>query len=285
MARERIRWPLVVERAREIVDGYAPLKVTLRQVMYRLAAEGVLPHTPPMYRRLSSQLAQARREGRFPDLIDTMREVHVPSAWPDADAFVAEMPDWFRLDRTAGQEHALYVAAEKDTLRQQLTGWLEFAGIPVLVVRGFSSQSYADVVRDRVAHEQRGARLLVVGDFDCSGEDIERDWVQRTGCWTSVTRVLLTYEQMRAYGLPATEGKRGDPRWPAFARRYGFDIERPVQWEVEALEPDELRRLVLAAVDPYIDRDVLAQQIAREEQQRRALEGFAGRWGARSEEP
>ncbi|MFE1877952.1 hypothetical protein ACFW9N_45160 [Streptomyces sp. NPDC059496] len=128
MARERIRWPLVVERARQIVDGYAPLKVTLRQVMYRLAAEGVLPHTPPMYRRLSSRLAQARREGRFPDLIDTMREVHVPPAWPDADAFVAEMPSWFRLDRTTGQKQALYVAAEKDTLRQQLTGWLEFAG-------------------------------------------------------------------------------------------------------------------------------------------------------------
>ncbi|MFD3780807.1 hypothetical protein [Streptomyces sp. NPDC058612] len=213
--------------------------------MYRLAAEGVLPHTRPMYRRLSSQLAQARREGRFPDLIDTMREVHVPPAWPSAGAFVAEMPAWFRLDRTAGQEHALYVAAEKDTLRQQLTGWLEFAGIPVFVVRGFSSQSYADVVRHRVAHEQRQACLLVVGDFDCSGEDIEWDWVERTGCWSSVTRVLLTYEQMRAYELPATEGKRGDPQWPAFARRYGFDIERPVQWEVEALEPDELQRLVL----------------------------------------
>ncbi|MGW4688481.1 hypothetical protein ACWEPM_26800 [Streptomyces sp. NPDC004244] len=285
MARERIRWPLVVERAREIVDGYAPLKVTLRQVMYRLAAEGVLPHTPPMYRRLSSQLAQARREGRFPDLIDTVREVHVPPAWSDADAFVREMPAWFRLDRTAGQEHALYVAAEKDTLRQQLTGWLEFAGIPVLVVRGFSSQSYADVVRDRVNRAQREAHLAVVGDFDCSGEDIERDWVERTGCWSSVTRVLLTHEQVRAYGLPATEGKRGEPRWPAFARRYGFDIERPVQWEVEALEPDELQRLVLAAVDPYIDRDVLAQQIAREEQQHRALERFAGRWGTRTEEP
>ncbi|GHG19408.1 hypothetical protein [Streptomyces hydrogenans] len=106
-----------------------------------------------MYRRLSSQLAQGRPEGRFPDLIDTVREDHVPPAWPDADAFVREMPDWFRLDRTAGQEQALYFAAEKDTLRQQLTGWLEFAGIPVLVVRGFSSQSYADIVCDRVAHE------------------------------------------------------------------------------------------------------------------------------------
>ncbi|MFD5510793.1 hypothetical protein ACFWIB_23895 [Streptomyces sp. NPDC127051] len=50
------------------------------------------------------------------------------------------------------------------------------------------------------------------------------------------------------------------------------------------MEPDELRRLVLAAVAPYIDRDVLAQQIAREEQQRRALEDFAGRWGEVGEE-
>lgn len=55
--------------------GYAPLKVTLRQVMYRLAAEGVLPHTPPMYRRPSSQPAKARRAGRFFDLIDTLSEV------------------------------------------------------------------------------------------------------------------------------------------------------------------------------------------------------------------
>ncbi|RPF43596.1 hypothetical protein EDD96_0086 [Streptomyces sp. Ag109_G2-6] len=65
-----------------------------------------------------------------------------------------------------------------------------------------------------------------------------------------MTRVLLTYEQVRAYGLPATEGRSGDPRWPAFARRYGLDPRRrPVQWEVEALEPDELQRLVLAAVE------------------------------------
>ncbi|MGP4012498.1 hypothetical protein [Streptomyces sp. 4N124] len=35
-------WPpsTVVDRAREIVQGYAPLKVTLRQAMYRLASEG-----------------------------------------------------------------------------------------------------------------------------------------------------------------------------------------------------------------------------------------------------
>ncbi|MEO3978116.1 hypothetical protein [Streptomyces sp. CAU 1734] len=99
----------------------------------------------------------------------------------------------------------------------------------------------------------------MVGDFDCSGEDIERDWVARTGCWSRTERVLLTHDQVQRYGLPATEGKSGDPRWPAFARRYGFDPARLVQWEVEALEPAGLRRLVLAAVDPYIDRTVFAR--------------------------
>ncbi|MBM7167754.1 hypothetical protein JQK87_04885 [Streptomyces sp. G44] len=43
---------------------------------------------------------------------------------------------------------------------------------------------------------------------------------------------------------------------------------------MEALEPAKLRRMVLAAVDPYIEREVLARQIAREEEQRRALAAF-----------
>jgi hypothetical protein len=49
---------------------------------------------------------------------------------------------------------------------------------------------------------------------------------------------------------------------------------------VEALESAELQRLVLAAVDPYIDRGVLARQIAREEEQRRALAAFLDGWDA-----
>lgn len=161
MARERIRWPVVVDRAREIVESYEG-GVTLRQVMYRLASAGVLPHTPSMYRRLSARLAQARREGRFPDLIDPLREVHAPPAWPDAGAFLRAAPGWFALDRTAGQRTALYVACEKDTLRAQMTIWLAREGIPVLVVRGFGSQSYVQVVRERTAHDPRPATLLYI---------------------------------------------------------------------------------------------------------------------------
>ncbi|GAA2857571.1 hypothetical protein GCM10010517_15940 [Streptosporangium fragile] len=57
--------------------------------------------------------------------------------------------------------------------------------------------------------------------------------------------------------------------------------DRPVQWEVEAPEPAELRRLVLAAVESYMDRRVLAAVVAEEERQRHALQTFIGRWGGR----
>ncbi|MFB7224551.1 hypothetical protein [Streptomyces sp. NPDC056227] len=105
----------MVDRARDIVTGYGEMGCMLRQVHYRLVAEGLIPNIPPTYRRRSSRLAQARRDGHFPDLIDTLREVHVSPAWGDARDFLGDVPDWFAPDRTAGQKAALYVAAEKDT--------------------------------------------------------------------------------------------------------------------------------------------------------------------------
>ncbi|MEV6133074.1 hypothetical protein AB0M05_40850 [Streptomyces violaceusniger] len=268
-----------MDRAADIVISYDEVGgCTLRQAYYRLVSAGLIPHTAPTYRRLSARLAQARREERFPDLIDPLREVHVPPAWPDAGAFLRTAPDWFALDRTAGQTAALYVACEKDTLRAQLTGWLERTGVPVLVVRGFGSQSYVQVVRERTARDPRPAVLLYVGDFDASGADIERDWVTRTNCWSHVERVVLTHDQVREYELPAAAGKAGDPRWPGFASRYELDPSQPVQWEVEALEPVELQRLVLSAIAPYIDQAVLADRIAEEEWQRGQLRAFTDGW-------
>ncbi len=72
----------MVARARQIANGYGPGNCTLRQLHYRLVAEGVMANSPPMYRRLSARCAEARRRGDFPDLVDTLREVHVPPAWP-----------------------------------------------------------------------------------------------------------------------------------------------------------------------------------------------------------
>lgn len=133
---------------------------------------------------------------------------------------------------------ALYVCCEKDTLRAQIGAWLGELGIPVLVVRGFSSDPYAQLVRERTAADGRPAVLLYVGE------------------------------------LPPTASKATDPRWAAWARRHGYDRRRSVQWEVEALDAAELQCLVLAAVERHVDRQALAAVVAEEARQRAALSAF-----------
>ncbi|MGW9122861.1 hypothetical protein ACWGRV_40825 [Streptomyces sp. NPDC055663] len=51
-----------------------------------------------------------------------------------------------------------------------------------------------------------------------------------------------------------------------------------MQWEVEALDPTALQRLVLSAVAPYVDRRILTEQIAEEERQRGQLRAFTEGW-------
>lgn len=270
-----LRWSEVVDAARRVVEGYEHA-VTLRQVYYRLAANGELPMTTSAYKKLSAQLAEQRRRGVFPDLLDSGRRVHLDPTYSEPGDLLELVPDWFRLDRTAGQEFALYVGVEKDTLRLQVLDWLDEFGVPVLVVRGYGSQSYADIVARRVATDPRPAVLLYVGDLDASGEDIERDWVARTGCWSHVHRLAVTVGQ--AAGLPSAAGKASDPRWPGFARRHDLDPARPVQWEVEAIDPTTLYGLLLDAVAGYVDVDQLAVVIAEERAHRTRLETFLSTW-------
>lgn len=270
-----LRWADVVDEARRIVDDHA-YGVSLRQVYYVLGAAGIVPLTTSSYKHLSAHLAEARRRGAFPDLLDAGRRVHLEPAYGDPGELLAEVPGWYRRDRTSGQAVAAYIGVEKDTLRLQVSDWVDPYGLPVLVVRGYGSQTYADLVARRAAADPRPAVLLYIGDLDASGEDIERDWVARTGCWSTVKRLAVTVDQ--AGDLPAADGKASDPRWPGFAERHGLDPARPVQWEVEAIAPDVLHDLVLDAVAELVDVAQLADVLADEAAERGRLTGFLRGW-------
>ncbi|MFD8483624.1 hypothetical protein [Kitasatospora sp. NPDC059673] len=54
--------------------------------------------------------------------------------------------------------------------------------------------------------------------------------------------------------------------------------DRPPQREAEAVDPAELRQLLEAAVDPYVDRRVLAAVLAEERRRRERLARFVDRW-------
>lgn len=261
-------WARVVDRAREIVNEY-DTGVTLRQLFYRLVAEQVLENTLTRYRQLSNRTAKARRAGTFPSLVDNTRGVSRSPSWADPQAARAWLTEHYRRDRTEGQPQAVYIATEKHALEGQLRAWFEDRGLPVLALGGHTSQSFVDEVRRDVGADGRPAVLLYGGDHDPSGEDIDRDFVTRTGCWQEVKRVALSWEQVQEFDLPPAMGKATDSRAAAFVERHG----RLVQVELDALPPTELRRLYEDALASFWDESAFRRSLEVEHDDRATLGG------------
>jgi len=271
----RIDWPQVVTRAREIVLSY-DTSVTLRQLFYRLVSAQVIPNTQAAYKRLSALTAEARRHGDFPALIDRGRTIHRYESFGGPQDALDQLVRWYRLDRTRGQDVSLYLGVEKAGMVVQLQSWFGDLGIPILALGGYGSQSYVDEVIEDVSRSpmrpdaldraaaglpcQRGAVLLYAGDFDPSGEDIDRDFMERTDCWEAVVRVALSAGQVRDYRLPVNPGKAADSRAAGFIERHGSLM----QVELDALDPAALRELYQDAIDEYWDTSAYEAVLAQE---------------------
>jgi hypothetical protein len=258
----------LLERAADIVRSYDTL-VTLRQLFYRLVAALLLPNTTNAYKALSRHSAAARRDGTFPALMDRGREIHRYQTFTNARAAREWLVDIYRRDRTAGQTVSLYLAVEKAGIVAQLQEWFGDLGLPVLALGGYSSESYeAQVIAD-ADDAGRPAVLLYAGDHDPSGEDIDRNFVEKTGCWTEVRRVALTAEQVAQYDLPPQPGKETDSRAAGFIARHGH----LVQVELDALPPDILRGLFRTAIEEFWNDAAYREALKREAADRRTLRG------------
>ena len=145
---------------------------------------------------------------------------------------------------------------------------LHVRGIPTLALGGYSSQSFVDEVTADVLEQPGDAVLLYAGDFDPSGEDIDRDFESRCGCFAKVVRVALTAEQVATYNLPPQMGKATDSRARGFAERHG----RLVQVELDALPPDVLRQPYEDALAEFWDMSAFEEACRREDEDRQVLE-------------
>lgn len=264
----RTSWTDLLSVAARIVAGYNT-GVTLRQLFYRLVAAELLPNTRVAYQTLSRITAEARRRGAFPALVDRTRSIHRHVSFDgvaDARQWLGEI---YRRDRTAGQAWSIYLGVEKAGIVEQLRAWFGEFGLPVLALGGYSSQTYVDEIVCDVEVQDRPAVLIYAGDFDPSGEDIDRDFCARTGCFTEVVRVALTSTQVVGHHLPEQMGKSSDSRSAAFVARHG----RLVQVELDALPPDVLHDLYAAAIERFWDESAFDTAVEREQRDREDLLG------------
>jgi hypothetical protein len=267
----RLDWPTIIERSIDILASYAD-RITLRQLFYRLVAEGRIPNTTSAYKYLSRLTAIARRAGRFPRLVDRTRRIDRQLFWDGPAHAKRWLAEQYLCDRTAGQMWTLFLVAEKDTVAGLLSAWYLELGVRVFALRGYSSESLAEEVRDELDADPRPGVLLYVGDHDPSGEHIDQDFIRRVNAFSHVERVALTAEQVEAYDLPPMPGKDTDARAADFEAKHG--VLRQV--EVEALPPEELRRLYDEAIASYFEQAVYDAVLRDEDRDRRQLTDSPG---------
>lgn len=272
-----LKWPPIIERAAAIVGSY-DTGVTLRQLFYRLVADGTLPNLDGYYRRLSSATAEARRDGEFPDLLDLTSRIERHVTFDSPAAAHRLIRDLYRRDRTEGQEWTVYLGVEKAGMAAQLDAWFgDPFGFPIVALGGYASQSLVDKVARDIVDGDRPAVLVYAGDHDPTGIDIDRDFEARVGEFDKVIRVALSAEQVTDYALPHNSDPKvlkkiaNDPRAAAFVRRHGS----LVQYELDALDPAQLRDLYRNPIDGFHDPDAYADVMAEEAADRAEVAGWA----------
>jgi hypothetical protein len=279
----RIEWSPVIDRAAEIVLSYN-IPVTLRQLFYRLVAEVLLPNTQGAYKSLSAKTAPLRRTGDFPELWDQSRSIVEPASWAPPRKAMEALCDQYRVDRTRNQDMSLWLGVEKNALAGLLQDWFHDLGVPVVALGGYSSVDIDMKVAKRLRGDDRPAVLIYAGDFDASGMDIGRNFVDQTaGLWHRTHRIGLDETLIDRYSLPVQRGKPKDSRTPKFIEAhprihaehdFGTDPQGrryPVQVELDAVDPAELRRLYQEAIDQYWNPAAYQAVMAQEHADRRQL--------------
>lgn len=262
----RMDWDFIVQESARIVRSY-DTGVTLRQLFYRLVSAHLLPNTQNAYKGLSRYTARARRDGWFPDLIDRNRSISRYRTFTSPEEAAKWLRAIYRRPRDENQEWSIYLGVEKSGIVNQLTSWFGELGIPIIALGGYSSQSYVDEIVKDVERQGRPAVLIYAGDFDPSGEDIERDFLERSDCWKENHRIALTPQQVIDYALPPLPGKATDSRAVAFTAKHG----QLMQVELDALDPNDLRGLYQQAIDGYWDNSTWEESVRREGREDRKL--------------
>jgi hypothetical protein len=223
-------------------------------------------------------LVKAREEDIIPWawIVDETREMERISTWDDPAQYARAVARSYRRDFWNQQPVRVVVVSEKGTVRGILKPVLDDFQVGFLPVHGFSS---ATKVKDlSLDNDGRPLIALYVGDHDPSGlymseVDLPNRLEEYGGEHVEVQRIaLLPGDLADLPGFPASDKKK-DPRYPWFVKNHGTRC-----WELDAMNPNDLRDRVEAEIEALIDREAWercdAVNRAEQESMRRILSGW-----------
>lgn len=273
----------VIDTARQICADYQRqgFDLTLRQLYYQFVARGFLANKDTEYKRLGNIVNDARLAGLldWDYIVDRTRNLRRLSHWETPSSVIDSAAYGYLTDRWANQAHRVEVWIEKDALVGVIAGACNRLDVPFFSCRGYTSQSELWGAARRLARYARsgqGPVVIHLGDHDPSGIDMTRDIGDRLalfGAKVEVRRIALNMDQVEVYSPPPNPAKLTDARANGYITRYGNQ-----SWELDALDPATLDRLITATIDDYRDTDQWQADTDAMEADRDLLTLAANRW-------
>lgn len=237
-------------------QGY---KLTVRQIYYQLVARGHVENTVRSYENVQGMLNNARLTGLIDwDAIeDRTREITERGHWTDGTSILRACEQSYHEDMWNDQETRVFVIVEKEALAGVLERACRQWDVPLLAARGYpSATTLRDLAKTRIMRASQRIVILHLGDHDPSGIDMSRDLVERLTLFSrervsiDFRRLALNMEQVEEQQPPPNPAKVTDSRYEQYRREYGEE-----SWELDALPPSYLHRLVSEEVQTLIDWD------------------------------
>lgn len=273
-----------IAMANKIIEEYQEqgFDLTLRQLYYQFVARGLIPNSQKEYKNLGSLVNDGRMAGLIDwnAIVDRTRNLRSLSHWDSPSSIVAACASQFRKDIWAAQPNYVEVWIEKDALVGVIEGVCTRNDVPYFSCRGYTSQSEMWSAARRIVNEtgrkQEKGLIIHLGDHDPSGMDMSRDIQDRLrvfGARCRVHRIALNFDQVEQYRPPPNPAKTTDSRAEDYIANYGEE-----SWELDALEPQVIDRLIQAEIDSVLDVEARDRVLKEQGRARAELRGVSRNW-------
>lgn len=273
----------VVDQANKIISEYAAqgFDLTLRQLYYQFVSRGLISNTQRDYKRLGSIVADGRMTGLidWDSLVDRTRNVQGRSHWDSPADIIQSAAENFHVDLWENQKYRPEVWIEKDALLGVIEDVCTTYDVSYFSCRGYTSLSEMWRAAQRLRGYNAGNQTPVIihlGDHDPSGIDMSRDIEDRLlvfGAQFKFIRIALNMDQVNKYNPPPNPAKLTDSRATTYINKYG-----PDSWELDALEPKAMEKLIKKAICKHRDPKAWAVRAGIEKDGQDALLYASQRW-------
>ena len=246
----------------------AGIPQTVRQVFYKLTTFGALPKTEQGYKQAAYHLLNMRRAGVLPYwwIADNTRWMRKPVSFDNLSEFLTISRDTYRRALWAAQLVYVEVWCEKDALAGVLHDVTAAYDVPLMVNRGFSSETYAYEAAQTIKAQAKPAYIYYFGDHDPSGVAARQDVKNKLeyhGARVHFEAVAILPDQVTRWNLPTRPTKQTDSRAKGWR---GDSIE------LDALPADLLRALAQQAIERHINYRELEETRRAERLEKEALQ-------------